>query len=98
MEGLQVTGQIPIFERDRSRRGPQQISDPSRAGGRLLRTDQSLYVITLGDRQVQGERTRTRRYLKPELGVLAVVAAGVLCAFCCVVDTLPGSGANSVIG
>src|SRR5450755_3266845 len=35
-----------------------------------------------------GSRTRNRRYLKPELGVLAVVAAGVLCAFCCVVDTL----------
>ncbi len=31
---------------------------------------------------------RTRRYLKPELGVLAVAAAGVLYAFCCVVDTL----------
>jgi hypothetical protein len=25
----------------------------------------------------------------PNLGVLAVAAAGVLCAFCCVVDTLP---------
>jgi hypothetical protein len=25
----------------------------------------------------------------PDLGVLAVPAAGVLCAFCCVVDTLP---------
>jgi hypothetical protein len=33
-------------------------------------------------------RTPTRRYLQPNLGVLAVAAAGVLCAFCCVVDAL----------
>ena len=26
----------------------------------------------------------------PNLGVLAVAAAGVLCAFCCLVDALPG--------
>ncbi len=26
----------------------------------------------------------------PDLGVNAVAAAGVLCAFCCAVDTLPG--------
>ena len=46
---------------------------------------------------------RNRGYLKPELGVLAVVAAGVLCAFCCVVDTLSEQclrrrpGANSLV-
>ena len=39
----------------------------------------------------------------PNLGVLAVAAAGVLCAFSCVVDALPGqclrrrSGANPLV-
>src|SRR5450755_811116 len=33
-------------------------------------------------------RAPSRRYLQPGFGVLAVAAAGVLCAFCCVVDTL----------
>jgi hypothetical protein len=45
-----------------------------------------------GHRQRGGHRDSrapTRRYLQPNLGVLAVAAAGVLCAFCCVIDALP---------
>jgi hypothetical protein len=37
-----------------------------------------------------GENARSLAVIStPDLGVLAVAAAGVLCAFCCVVDTLP---------
>ncbi len=39
-------------------------------------------------REKSGEHSPSRRYLQPVSGVLAVAAAGVLCAFCCVVDTL----------
>jgi hypothetical protein len=68
--------------------------DRSEVGRGLLSID----GITLSHNESQGERSPSRRYLQPEFGVLAVAAAAVLYAFCCVVDTLSGSGANSVIG
>jgi hypothetical protein len=46
--------------------------------------------VTLCDGKGQGERSPSRLIWSPDLGVLAVRAAGVLCAFCRVADALPG--------
>jgi hypothetical protein len=46
--------------------------------------------ITLGDCGWSAASRDIRRIWSPNLGVLAVAAAGVLCVFCCLVDALPG--------
>ena len=62
----------------------------TRRRGRLRVCTSALMPITVRGRVSVATRTRSRRIWSPNLGVFAVSAAGVLCAFCCVVDALPG--------
>ncbi len=49
-----------------------------------------LWHLRLREGDIGGDQAHGTAVISiPNLGVFAVAAAGVLCAFCCVVDTLP---------
>jgi hypothetical protein len=57
----------------------------------LARARLALSLITERSRLADGKPARVAAVIwSPNLGVLAVSVAGVLCAFCWVLDTLPG--------
>ena len=55
-----------------------------------LRMDGRAQLVAEGDRRTIAAAQVAAVIWSPDLGVLAVAAAGVLCAFCCLMDALPG--------